>query len=70
MRKRKTGNENYIQEIRLNLFPRWASGEDVSDEVNRILELKPNWKENPPGAVGRNAYIFWDEFKAGPREVS
>jgi len=51
--------------IRFQLFPRWREGEDVSSQLNEIFSVHPDWRENPPGSIGKNAYIMWDEFTRG-----
>jgi len=59
--RRKKINTDTAKRTR-KLFRDWQAGRDVKDELSAILSDKPDWRENPPPSIGRNAYIMWDEF--------
>lgn len=54
--------DNDIQRIRRGLYPRFINGEDVKEELEEIFKRHPEWLHNPPGAIGKTAYIDWKAF--------
>jgi hypothetical protein len=51
-----------IERIRKGLYPRFINGEDISEELEAVFDRHPKWLHNPPGAIGRLAYIDWAIF--------
>jgi len=59
--RRKKINTDPAKQIR-KLFRDWQAGRDVRGELLAILSENPAWRENPPGSIGKNAFIMWEEF--------
>ena len=60
-RRRKSSGSD-ISRIRNDLFPKFTDGKDVSEALEDIFKRHPEWRHNPPGGVGKTAYIRWKEF--------
>lgn len=69
MKRKKVSSKNsetHYARLVNDLHKRWVKGkintETAHEKMQKVFATHPEWKHNPPGTVGRMAYIDWLEF--------